>query len=748
VAEMEVKIEATLDVEGTPFRVLRYDLIESVSALSLCECEVMEDDAEPRSPGDLIGKTAKLELGRADGSQTRTFTGRVVVAERIADEDGVRTVHLEIAPVPWQLGKRADCRVFRDLSVPDIMKKVLEKGGVAADKQDWRLTGDHPVREYTVQYRESDFDFLQRLLSEEGIYFAVHVVDGVDKIILGDDPKGLGDVEGTSTLPFRHGSGAHEIGDLVYRASQVLSAHSDKVMLRDYNPEKPKLKVEGEASGEGTGQLEVYDYPGRFADPGDGKRLSEILRDELQIERDVVELEVGSMALLPGLRFTLEEHPYAPLNREYIALRARLVGSFPRLGAGEGAREPATQRFQIVAIPSTTLLRPPRRPRTTLMPGLQTAFVTGASGQEINVHGSGQVKIWHHWDRLQPKDDTASNWIRTSQLPTGGSMLLPRVGWEVTVSCGEGDPDRPYVMGRLYNGTAPPPYALPGEATKSSLQTATSPGGGSTNEFRTCDKKGSEEMFFNASKDMAMDVKNNTTESVGANSTRSIGSNQKKNVTDSSTATVAGSQTVSVGGDQALHVETKMQDEVGGDHTLDIGGNRDMKVGGDHKRDVGGSGTLDVGGRQIDLVVGSTTESVLGSYTHDVSTALVDITVANRSLMVGGMIDEKAGAVKIIAVKGGRGVEVGGAMMQQVAGAIINIATGSRIESAGATYTEIAAGAHIVKADNIFIEGESMIALVMGASTLTLMPALVALAGVSVKLDGDLVDTGAMVIDN
>jgi type VI secretion system secreted protein VgrG len=527
-----------------------------------------------------------------------------------------------------------------------------------------------------------------------------------------------------------------------------VSVTPDKVMLRDYNPDKPKLALEAtvESEDEGEHALEIYDYPARAAETGDAKRLSQVTLDELQADRHVVQGETGSLGLLPGLCFEIEQHPYEPLNGEFIVTRMRIEGSAPRLGGRD--TEANQYRCTFTCIPKKNKLAPPARPRASQVVGMQTAFTTGAGGEEIHVNDKAQVKIRYHWDRLGPQDDGSSLWVRTLQVALGDSMLLPRMGWEVAVNHVEGDPDRPLVLGRMYNGIAMPPYALPGDAARSALQTATTPGGGSVNEMRTTDTKGSEEMFFNASKDASIDVKNNTTESVGNNSSRSVGSNQNKNVTNSTTGTVGGSQTVSVGGNQDVKVETQLQDEVTGDHTLSIGGNRDMKVGGDHKREVGGSSSVDVGGMQTDLVVGSVTDETLGSFTHDVSAALVEITAANRSLTVGGSITETAGAAKIIAVAGGRGVDVGGSMTTKVAGAIINIANGDRAESAGATYTEIAAGAQVVKADNISIEADATLALVMGASTLTLTPALVALAGVSIKLDGPTADLGTLVVDN
>ena len=399
-------------------------------------------------------------------------------------------------------------------------------------------------------------------------------------------------------------------------------------------------------------------------------------------------------------------------------------------------------------VPTKTVkYRPPRLGREVVVPGVQTAFTTGPGGQEIHVDAGGHVKAQFHWDRLGKMDENSSRWMRTSQLPTGGSMFLPRMKWEVTVRHNEGDADKPYVMGRMYNGTIPPPYNLPKEAAKSSIQTNTTPGGGSSNEIRTGDSKGSEEMFFNASKDMTIEVKNNATTTIGNDLKRKVGSNQKKDVTNSSTGHIGSNQKIAVSGNQSVHVETVMVDDVTGNHELKISGNRDMKIGGDHKREVGGDSKLDVTGMMIDLVVGTVTDKTLGSFKHEVGAAHVLITIGSHSVTVGGDRNESVGALKIIATRAGRGVEVGGSMTTKVIGAIVNIASADRVEKAGGMFTEVAAGAQIVKAKNVTFEATGMIAVVMGASTLILLPAIVVLAGISAKLDGDTADLG-IIIDN
>ena len=383
-----------------------------------------------------------------------------------------------------------------------------------------------------------------------------------------------------------------------------------------------------------------------------------------------------------------------------------------------------------------------------MVAGLQTAITTGPSGEEIYTDKSGQVKVQFHWDRLGKKDDKSSLWMRTSQIPTGGSMLLPRMKWEVAVRFNESDADNPYIMSRLYNVATPPPYSLPEHKARSALQTATTPGGGSVNEIRMQDTKGSEEFFANASKDMSVDVKNNTTEQVGNNQTRTVGSNHKLNVTNSSMLSVGADQTINVTGNQAYHVETFMVDQVGGSHTLHIGGNRTMMIGGDHKRTVGGDSTLTISGMMLDAVINDVTDATLADFHHKVGGAFVEITAGGRTVTVKGNRDDKTGLVKIIASKGGRGVDITGGLNVKVAGAIINKLDGDRNESSKTTYLELAAGAQMVKADEIALEADTLLSLVMGASTITLMPAMVAIAGLSVKVDGDSVDEAALILDN
>ena len=737
-----IRVDATIAVGGDEFDVLHYRLEEALCEIGALTVEIARygPAAEQPEPANLVGKDVQFKLARAESNDEREYNGMVELAERRVDVDDVVTVVLRVVPHLWRLTKRADCRIFQEQNVQDIVTQVLEDAGVTSDTQDWKVTGSYPPRTYCTQYRETDFEFIQRLLAEEGIWFAVHMADGQDKIVLCDDPGGAGDIEGETDLPYDPEMGAGASGAHVTRLEQVQSIRSDKVYLKDYDPLKPATQPEAKSEGTDDGEhaLEVYSWPGRFTDDSVGSRYAEVLQQSMQAERDVVRGRASVLSLAPGLCFSIDQHPFAALNGKYLVAHVRLEGGQTRQFSG-GARNDA-DRYECAfeALPTARVeYRPPRREPARIIPGLQTVWTTGPSGDEIHVDEHGQVKAQFHWDRLGNLDDKSSTWMRTSQLATGGAMLLPRVGWETTVAFREGDADQPYVMGRLYNGVNEPPYKLPDKKSSSSIQTATTPGGGSSNELRMGDDKGAESMFMNASYDMTIDVNNSTTSSVGNNLSKKVSGNHALNVTDSVKRKVGAGQTLTIGGNQALTVNTYMVEDIGGSHSLSIGGNRTMMTGGDHKKDLKASSSLTVNGMHIDLVVGSVVDSTLANMNHTVGTALVEITAGDRAMVVGPTHTETTGAVKIIAAKAGRGVQVSGALSRTVGGAIINSVKGNRDDSAGATWTEIAAGAQLVKADNIVFEAEAMLSLVMGASVVMMMPAMIMVTGVSAKLDGD-----------
>lgn len=742
-----IQLSHELTIDGTAHDVLRLEAREALDEPSLLRCEITDHAGGP-DPAAIVDKPIVLTLRRKDGDEERKIAGYVVAAERSTTRGDEESGTIVLArPRLFRLTQRADCRVFQDMPAPDILKKVLAGAGVPDGAQEWRLTGSYPKRVYTTQYRETDLEFLRRVCSEEGIAWAIDSSSGEDVVAFFDTD--LGDVEGDKAIPHRPMDGLHTSFDAVGGLTHEKATAPGKVNLRDYDFERPKLdlnaKVEADDAAEKS--LEIYHYPGRFKDPPEGDRLAKVLLDSVRARREMVSARTNTLRLVTGHKFELEEHPYAPMNREYLVIEASIVVDGHRNTRRKEA-SPRRERISFRAIPTAkTTYRPPRIARAVAAPGAQVAVTTGPAGKEIHPDAHGRVKVIFPWDRLGKPDDSSSLWIRTCQLPLGGSMLTPRVGWEVLLNFTDGDPDLPFVFGRLYNGKTPPPYALPENKTRMSIQTATTPGGGSTNEIRMEDKAGKEEMFMNASRDASVSAGNNATESIGNNETRSIGANQSVAVTDSLSVSVGANQKYSIGGNQTIHVGTFMVDDVGS-HSLSIGGNRDLKAGGDHNRTVTGASTLTIGGMQVDLVAGSVDENGMATMSDKVGAALVELTASNRTVSVTGSRTEKAGAAKVIISGAGRSVTVGAALKHKVAGAILTKIKGARTDSSKGDFLEVAGGAQLIKAVNVVFQADSLLSVVMGASTITLTPASVSIAGTKITLDGDVADQAALIVDN
>lgn len=753
---------ATLSIEGEQLNVLGFTLTRSLSSLDELTVRAVKNDEELPAPEAIIGKKAEFRLERTHDGQAHLFSGDIYSVERSFESRGMDSLTLTIKPRLWRLQARTNCRRFLEMSVPDIVKKVLEDAGITGDEQKWQLTGSYAALATVTQYRETDYEFVQRLLGEVGIYFAPSGHDTPDSYCFTDEPHGIGDCE-VSQLSFVSESGSLRLHDVARHVERQHLVRSDKVTFRDYDFTKPKVELNQtvESSDEGSHEAEIYQFPGRFKEPALGKQLASVLLDSVQAERDVVEMSVGSVSQLPGHTLELTDHPYSQLNQKYlvtsVSFESRSKGQFElaseagRSGLAEmvsrSAEPSLTYLAQLTAIPvARSKYRPPRRAVERVVAGHHTAITCGPGGEEIHTNENGQVIAKFHWDRESAQDEHASAWMRTSQVPTGGSMLLPRMKWEVSVIYREGDVDQPFVVSRLYNGLTPPPYALPENAGKMALQTGTTPGGGSSNELRMSDAKGSEEMFFNASRDMSIQVGNNTTESIGNDAKTKIGVDHSLSVTDSITSTVGSNQTLTVGANLNLAVTSLMVEAIGADHSLTVGANRTQMVGGDHRHTVAGDSTLTVGANDIALVVGSVSNNTEGNRTHTVGAALVEITPKDRSVTIAGAHTETSGALKIIATKGGRGVESQMAT-SMVGGALLTKVDGNRVDKATGPVSDLAAGVQIIKGENVTFEAQAALSVVMGAATLTLTPASISIMGASVTLDGDASNLG-IVLNN
>ena len=507
----------------------------------------------------LLGTGMTVELDGNEG--TRTIDGVVADATYRGEMEDQARYDVVLVPWLWFLDRRSDCRIFQHLNAIEIVKQVVAEHG--GDLQD-QLTGHFQERDYCVQYRESDFNFICRLLEEEGVFFFFEHAPGRHSLVLGDDPARCRTRPGYMTVPYYPlGDSGRRERDHLNRWEIVARARSARTALRSFDfkkPAKPLEAADQAASRHARDDLEVYDYPGRFDTTDGGDAQARLRLEELRADRRRVVATGNAVGLACGHRFTLRNFPRDEQNIEYLILATDTVAEIEpqRAAAGTGAEPYACS---IEAMSTRLPFRPARLTPRPFVHGPQTAIVTGPPGEEIYTDEHGRVKIQFHWDRLGQFDANTSCWVRVSHAWAGagfGAMQIPRIGQEVIVDFLEGDPDQPIITGRVYNAHQMPPHGLPGNAVKSGIKSSSTKGGGGSNELTFNDTKGKEQTYFHSQydhdglieHDETRHVKNNRTLTVDGTHTETIKQKTSIKVTDGdyAHAVVAGSATHSVKG--------------------------------------------------------------------------------------------------------------------------------------------------------------------------------------------------------
>uniref|UniRef100_UPI0011446672 type VI secretion system Vgr family protein n=1 Tax=Myxococcus sp. AB025B TaxID=2562794 RepID=UPI0011446672 len=548
------------------------------------------------APEEARGGFAHVVLEDAFG-QVREVSGVVDRVDVVATDDPAQLVRyrLTLVPQPWLVAYRYGFRIFQELSVPDIVKAVFKDAGLEDKLFRWSLEGAYPRREYCVQYDESEWDFVCRLLEEEGIWFAFeHSADG--HVMVLSDASESAEVMEPDALPFRYDASLGGDAVAVWDWRSGVRASVSKVSLDDYDMLHPSKKLAADQLAEDSVQAEWYEYPGRYTQPADGKRLAKRRLEELRGRRKSARARTNAMTLAPGRRVSLVGHPFA--DGEYFITASRLHLRF------HGQQEPgplvdtgaAHCEVDFDVVPSAQVFRPRRETPRPRIQGLQTARVTGPSGQELHCDEHGRVKVQFHWDRDGMLDDKSSCWVRVTQAHTTGSVMIPRIGWEVLIEFVEGDPDRPVCLGRLYNPLNPPDYSLPAQKTVSGHRSNSSPGAGGSNEVSFDDSADSQRVYVNGAYDINIKAANDKSAKVAVNQKRTIGTNRE----------------MSVGANEKMAVKGIHNASVGKDHKVTVGANRAVKVSGIIGEEITGAVTLKVGGLE-NMQVGDPAEGLLES---------------------------------------------------------------------------------------------------------------------------------------
>jgi len=577
---------------------------EGISRLFEFTLDCLAENAISVDFDKLIGQKVSFGIqGGAMRVDPRHFNGIVVEVTQGLRDNTFTAYTLTVAPDIWRLTCKHQSRIFQHITIPDVLKKVLTGYDVS-----YEIQGNWDQREYCVQYRETDFAFLSRLAEEEGIFYFFKFARGSHKLVLANAASSHVDVPGNSRLIYEGQVGGHRDEERVTTWEKGQDWSSGKYTLWDHHfqlPHKhleaeqivietvPMGKVQHKLKLAGNEAMEVYDYPGAYAQRFDGidksggekpADLQKIFQDNkrtvsLRMQETEQVLEVHGTSncrqLTPGHKFTLQRHFNG--DGAYVLTNVSHQGYESGFYSSTDSPDDTYYSNSFACIPLALPFRPQQTTPCPEITGTQTAVVVGPAGEEIFTDKYGRIKVQFHWDREGKQDVDSSCWVRVVTPWAGknwGHIYLPRIGQEVVITFLEGDPDRPLCTGSVYNPDQMPPYELPKHKTVSTMRSKSTKQGAHTNfnELRFEDLKGKEQLFLHAERDKDQRTKQESREWVGQN--RHMIVQQSHNE--------------SVGGSRHTTIGENLVEQVGKDHQEAIKGSRNTKVTSDHQQQTGG----------------------------------------------------------------------------------------------------------------------------------------------------------------
>ncbi|CAM2070367.1 Type VI secretion system tip protein VgrG [Sulfidibacter corallicola] len=674
---------------GPRFYVYQVDLVERMS--QPFTLEVLLETKTPVDPLELIHKQGRVVVKCGENhAQQRSLSG--VIAEVRQVRSGFGSVHgreerayyykLIMRPRMWLLTKTHRSKVYQHMSVQAIVSEVLGESGVAFS---WRASGGTKSREYCVQYGETNFHFVNRLLEAEGIYY-YYDHDGAQTVIA-DSAGAHAGCSPVATVPYLEGEWTKERDrEGLQTVEYAIRAGSAAVMCGDYNYQTSQINIQASKSIRSplaVAGSEMYFHSTLHADHGGGEALAGVRGDASSAQLMELSGSGNCRSFDVGSWFQLEGHYSQDLNRKWLLTETTIHA------------EPGEFRVDFRAVPLGSALRPERSTPRPKVQGLQTAVVTGPPGAEVYLDNLGRCKLQFHWDREGPKNDRSSMWVRVANNYSGqgyGIQFIPRVGHEVLVEFLEGNPDHPVLVGRVYNDAQAPPLG-PAQKYQNAIKTI------KDHHIIFDDTDGKEMFDVRSQKDMTVLVVNDQSRTVGHDQATQVGHDQGTQVGNDQSIAVGHDQGTQVGNDQGTRVGNNQATEVGNDRDVQVGNDQRHSVGNDESGAVGNDQRLDVGnnrdrhvGNNETVAIGNDRQVEIGNNQNTRVGASREANIGNNekvdiggnmSLDVGDNKNEQVGGSSTETVSIGKVVTVGAAMQTTVGGAA-NMSVGlTHTEQAG-----------------------------------------------------------------
>lgn len=691
------------EIEGKEFDVYEFHLKEDLFSSFKAEITLVSDRRLESS--ELLGKNVRSKIeGRVS---ERYIHGHISEYEELPMRKGYHLFKITIVSELWVLTQIKTIQIYQNMTVPQIIEEVFKSSRILFDNYSLRLIMKYKPREYCVQYRETNMDFIKRLMAEEGMFFYHEFTDKGWKLIITDTYMYHESIPGHSKVViFSEKGQLVTIEDHITQFEAMERITAERVHLKDYHFKRPSLHPQAQAKHKVVKNFyTIYDYPGSLDDDQTGSRLADVHLQRITWKKKTFKGEGVCRQLTPGHVFTLADHIEDDFNADYIVTSVTHKGKQPQvLRELEGSETGTQYGNTFTCIPADVTYRPALRKKPSVK-GIQSAVVTGPPNEEIYVDEWGRIKIKFHWDLLGQEERT-SCWVRVSQMWAGGfggceSIFTPRIGQEVLVDFLDGDPDRPVVVGTVFNASAGPPYNLPQHKTRSTIKTHTVKGEG-FNELRFEDLKGSEEIYIHGQKDWNIEILNDKGQTIGHDEkldvkndrTKTVGHDQKEEIKNDKSITVGKNHTETIGENMSVKIGKNFDETTGENKTVDVGKNFRNTIGENADVSVKGNETVDIGKNHKNTISENSVRDVGKDMTVRVG--------SNSSLTVDKNIS--ASAQENVTTTSGKNFSItssGGDVVIRAGGASVTITKSGDIKLDGVNISVNAAGKITMKGTNI-----------------------------------------------